>query len=129
MKKFGDWLADRIRERGMIPADVTRLTGLESGVLSNIINNKRGRPSVETCKLLSKALNIPLEEVYRAADILPPDPDVDVVSQRILNMLLDLPHEDKQDILAYVELRRQLAAERNHVSAAAKKPNKRVAAV
>jgi transcriptional regulator with XRE-family HTH domain len=127
MKKFGDWLSDQLKERDMIPADLTRLTGLESGVLSNLINNKRGQPSVDTSKRIAKALNLPLEEVYRAADILPPKPDIDVISQRILNMLLDLPSEDKKDILAYVELRQQLANERENVASVAKKSSRRIA--
>ena len=69
-KKFGDWLSEKLAERNLKPADITRATGLDSGVLSNIINNKRQQPSVDSCRAIAHALEIPLEEVYRAAGIL-----------------------------------------------------------
>jgi transcriptional regulator with XRE-family HTH domain len=120
MKKFGDWLSEQLIQRDMKPADLTRLSGIESGVLSNLINNKRSQPRVETCMAIAKALNIPLEEVYRAAGILPPKPDIDVVTEAILALLLELKAEDKKDILEYARLRHKLATEKNNLASATK---------
>ena len=118
-KPFGTWLSEKLLELKMIPADITRATGLDSGVLSNLINNKRF-PSVDTCKSLAKAMGIPLEEVYRAAGILPKKPDVDAVSEAILHLVLSLPKEDKEDVLEYARLRHKLASERGHIGASSK---------
>ncbi|HEY6020579.1 MAG TPA: hypothetical protein VIY48_12020 [Candidatus Paceibacterota bacterium] len=111
MKKFGDWLSETLIERDLKPADLTRVSKgkLDSGVLSNLINNKRKQPSVETCKLLAKYLPAPLEEVYRAADILPPSEDDDPVIEAVTGLMNGLPTTDKKDILEYAKFRRKLA--------------------
>jgi hypothetical protein len=114
MKPFGEWLIDQLAERDMKPADLIPY-GMSSAVSSNIINGKR-QPAVESCKIIAKALNIPLEEVYRAAEILPPKPDIDPISEKIMNLLLDLQREDKEDILEYARLRHKLATERNNLA-------------
>jgi transcriptional regulator with XRE-family HTH domain len=125
-KPFGTWLSEKLDELKMIPADVTRATGLDSGVLSNIINNRR-MPSVDTCKALAKAMNIPLEEVYRAADILPQKPSVDAISEAVLHIVLSLPTEDRKDILEYARLRHKLATEKGNIPSASKGTSKRTA--
>lgn len=108
-KPFGTWLADKLVELDMKPADISRTTGMDSGVLSNIINGKRQQPSVETCKLLAKAMNIPLEEVYRAADILPEKQNYDPITEAVLNLMGTLDNKEKQDILEYARFRHKQA--------------------
>lgn len=109
--KFGKWLSNKLIDLDMKPADLTRLSGYDSGVLSNLINGRR-QPSVDTCKTIAKALNIPLEEVYRAANILPARPDIDAVTEAILTLLQDLQNGEKKDILEYAKLRHKLANEK-----------------
>lgn len=109
-KKFGDWLSERLAERNMKPADITRATGLDSGVLSNIINNKRQQPSVDSCRAIAHALEIPLEEVYRAAGILDEKPNTDPITDAVLNLMGNLDTKEKQEILEYARLRSRLAA-------------------
>ena len=121
MKKFGDWLSEQLTERNMKPADLTRLSGIDSGVLSNLINNKREQPHVDTCKAIAKALNLPLEQVYRAAGILPQKPDVDTISEAILTLVLELNSTDKKDVLEYARLRHKLATERNDLAPVTKR--------
>lgn len=106
-KQFGNWLSSKLVEKRMKPADITRATGLDSGVLSNIINGKRQTPSVETLKLIAKALEIPLEEVYRAADVLPEKTTIDPVTEALLNIMVALDGDEKQDVLDYAKLRKQ----------------------
>lgn len=112
-KMFGDWLTEKLEERNMKPADLSRASGMDSAVVSNIINNKRQQPAVESCKLIAKALNIPLEEVYRAANILPPAPTIDSLTETVIHLMLEMPRSDKEDVLAYTRLRHQLATERS----------------
>jgi transcriptional regulator with XRE-family HTH domain len=126
MKKFGDWLTQKLIDVDMKPADLSRATGMDSAVISNLINGKRN-PAVESCKAISKALNIPLEEVYRAAGILPPKPEIDPVTETILNLLLDLQVDDKKDILEYAKLRHKLAAERHDLVSNTKRSSQRIA--
>jgi transcriptional regulator with XRE-family HTH domain len=112
MKKFGDRLGDELLNRGMKPADLTRLTGLDSGVLSNLLNNKR-QPAVETCKIIAKALEIPLEEVYIWAEILPPKPDRNPYIAAVENLMGDLSSSDNEEVLEYVRLKHRLKKRAN----------------
>ena len=118
MKKFGEWLSEQLEEQGLKPADLTRMSNgrLDSGVLSNLINNKRQQPSVETCKLISKYMNIPLEQVYRASGILPAETDKDTITEAVINLMSDLQMDDKKDVLEYVKLRRKLATARTRTT-------------
>jgi transcriptional regulator with XRE-family HTH domain len=127
MKKFGDWLSEKLIELEMKPADLARATGMDSAVVSNLVNNKRQQPAVESCKLIAKALNIPLEEVYRAADILPPKPNADAITDAVINLMQNLERADKEDILEYARLRHKLAAERSNVKTDTKRATKRIA--
>jgi transcriptional regulator with XRE-family HTH domain len=107
-QKFGDWLIERLAERDMTQADLSRASGLDTGVISNIINNKRQQPAVDSCKAISRALDLPLEEVYRAADILPEKPDTDKFIEAVLDLMSGMDISDKEDIVEYVRLRRRL---------------------
>lgn len=130
-QKFGDWLSDRLIERDMKSADLSRAIrdvggNMDSGVVSNLINNKRQQPSVDTCKMIAKALKIPLEEVYRAASILPDKPDIDTLTESVINLMRDLQKSDKEDILEYARLRHKLSTDRPHVAEHSKRSTRRV---
>lgn len=106
-KPFGTWLSEKLIRLGMKPADITKAVDIDSGVLSNLINNKRQQPSVETCKLLAKAMNIPLEEVYRAADILPDKPNIDTITEAVLALMGTLDTKEKEDLLQYARFKHE----------------------
>ncbi len=105
-QKFGNWLGNKLLQLDMKPADVVRAShgALDSGVLSNLINNKR-HPSVETCKLLASTMAIPLEEVYTAADVLPEDREADATTKAVTSLMSGLPSSEKEEILNYVRFR------------------------
>jgi DNA-binding XRE family transcriptional regulator len=126
MMQFGDWLLDQLRQRDMRPADLGRVTGLESSVMSNLINHRR-HPAIETCKTISRALGIPLEDVYRAAGYLPPKPESNPVINTILHLVSELDDRDREDVLEYVRLRWKLSVERDNNRKTAKGSSKRPA--
>ena len=104
---FGDWLQSILDERGMSQADLARRMGKKTGVVSNLINNKRQQPAVESCKLIADALNLPLEEVYRAADILPETPEADPITEAIIALTKNLDPQERQEILDYVRYKNE----------------------
>jgi hypothetical protein len=111
-KPFGTWLSDKLIEIDLKPADIVRTTEgteyeIDSGVLSNIINNKRKSPSVETCKALAFAMKIPLEEIYRAADILPENKANDPLTEAVLALMGSLDTKEKQEILDYARYKQK----------------------
>lgn len=111
---FGDWLQSQLDERDMSQADLARRMGKKTGVISNLINNKRHLPSVESCQLISRALNIPLEEVYRAANILPETEQTDALTEAIVYMVRNLDPEERQEILDYVKYKSERQSKDPH---------------
>lgn len=107
MKKFGGWLSDKLAELDMTAADLARESGMDTGVISNLIKNKR-KPAVESCQLIASGLCIPIEEVYRAADYLPAQPEVDPIIENVVHLMYKLETDERKGILEYVRLRHRL---------------------
>ena len=108
---FAEWLQDKLEEKEWKPADLARAADMDPGVLSNLINGKRN-PGVESCKAIAKALKIPLAEVYRAARFMPPEPNKDPIIDAVINLMLTLPIEEKENVYEYTKLREKISA--NH---------------
>jgi len=80
---FGQWLTEKLDERGWIAADLTRASqtpdnprGLDSGLISRWLRDGplAATPThAETLSRLAHAFRVPDSEVYRAAGRLPPD--------------------------------------------------------
>ncbi len=92
---FGDWIQQEIKRLNWRQADLARAANLDSAVISNLINGRRG-PGEDTCKAIARALNYPPETVFRAAGLLPPAQPID--DQRAeLNYLFDNASDQKRD--------------------------------
>lgn len=107
MKK-GNWLDQLLDDMKWKPADLARATGLDSAVISNIKNGKRGM-GIDTAVLIGKATNRRPEVILRMAGEFPDiisdewiedmnykisllDPGKRPIAERLLNALLQ---EDK----------------------------------
>lgn len=62
MSPFGKIIAVKIFEEGMSQADLSRTTGLSTAHMSKIIKGQC-EPKPETVKKLSKALDLPIEQI------------------------------------------------------------------
>lgn len=112
MTKFSDWLESQLKAKGMSPAELARASRKDQGVISRLLNGGRN-PRPETIKAICKALGVPTEEGYRAAGLLPPDPDADPLRDTIAHLFDQLPTEaDKNDVEEYIRLRLRIAEER-----------------
>ncbi len=76
MESFDKWLDARIKEKGWKPADLARKSGLDSAVISNLLNNRR-QAGPDTCTAIAHALGLPPEQVFRNAGLLPPARETD----------------------------------------------------
>lgn len=108
---FADLVNAALADRGMIPADLARETKMDSGAISNILKGRRS-PSIDTCKLIAKALNLPLEVVYRWADYLPENKDADPITEEVVHLMSELDASEKTNVLQYTTLRHQVFTER-----------------
>lgn len=108
MDDFSVWLLDELSRRGWTPAELARRAGLSTGTLSNILNGNRN-PGPEVTLSIAKALGEPADKVFRLAGILPrlPGSEDDQVIKEIMDILKNMPPEDRQDVLDYARFRYQ----------------------
>lgn len=78
----GRWLDELLKELNWTPADLSRATGLDSAVISNIRNGKRG-VGTSTATKIGKATNRPAEEILRLAGEIESTPPEDETLYRI----------------------------------------------
>lgn len=55
---FGNWLKRELQLRGMIQADLARQTGLTTASIANLVNDKVGQPTADTCVKIARALRV-----------------------------------------------------------------------
>lgn len=106
MDNFGAWLVRQLEERGLTQSDLSRMSGLSRGTLSNIISSTRGR-GPNSLMAIARALKIPLETVYRAAGLLPPESGSDEKVSEITHIYHELNTSNRDDLLDYARLRLQ----------------------
>ena len=98
---FGDWLRQERERRGLSQSDLARLASIHRSVINKLETGTI--PTPETLQSLGKGLKISLENVYRAAGLLPPVPEITEQKEE-LNYLFDqLSKEKKKDLLNYAQ--------------------------
>lgn len=70
-----------MRARNMSPADLARATNKDQGIISRLLRGER-QPRPETLADIARALKLSVDEVYRAAGLLPPRPDSNIDVER-----------------------------------------------
>lgn len=73
---FSEWLQIEMDKRGWSQSDLARYADLNRAVINKLLNGK-SHPQPPTLEAISRALKIPLETTYRAAGLLPANPDND----------------------------------------------------
>ena len=101
---FADWLQAALDERNMKPADLSNQAGLGRGTLSDIFSGRR-KPGTELATAIADALNIPQEEVFRAAGILRPNKKINETVAQIVHEVTQRPPEEQQEFLSYIRWR------------------------
>ena len=85
--KFTDWLMLNMREREWSQSDLARASGLTRQAISYYLGDKSKSPDEIALRKLARAFQIPPEQVFRAAGLLPPkpadDPWVDEMAHKL----------------------------------------------
>jgi len=68
---LAEWLRSKMDEAGINQAELARRSKISPGHITKIFNGQRG-VGEQSLKAIAEALNIPLEEAYRIAGLLPP---------------------------------------------------------
>lgn len=89
---FGVWLLKELQRRELTQADLTRKTGVATGMVSKWIYRPDKTPSPKSCDLIADALMLPVDVVLTAAGHRPPDqPPRGNVRQEAANLLDLIP--------------------------------------
>lgn len=91
-ENIGDWLLEKLEERGWSQSELARRAGIGNATLSRIISGARqAGPDVSTA--IARVLGERPEMVYRLAGLLPPGPSDEQSAQirEIVEMLASLP--------------------------------------
>lgn len=103
MDNFGDWLMGELDRRDWKQADLARASGLDSAVISNLINGRRN-PGQDTCTAIAKGLGYPVETVFRGAGILPKLTSSNGRKEVIFGLVDKFPEKDYRQLVAYLEM-------------------------
>lgn len=111
MSKLGDWLRTELETRRISQTELAFMIGVRPAQVSRIISGERST-TAETLQGIARAFKMPLQQVYRAAGILPPAPEVNEMIEQILYEIGDLPEADQQEVLAFIRMKNNLRTQR-----------------
>jgi transcriptional regulator with XRE-family HTH domain len=80
---FAQWLQSEMDKRGWSQSDCARAADLNRAVINKLLNG-RCRPQPATLMAIARAFKIPVEVAYRAAGLLPANPEADEVTTELL---------------------------------------------
>jgi len=104
---FGDWLLVQLEEKKWSQADLARAAGVSRAAISDIISGRRN-VGTELATSIADALNYPADQVFRVAGLLPLPPKPDAVMERIAHEASDLTPAEKNELLAYIQMKKNL---------------------
>jgi plasmid maintenance system antidote protein VapI len=107
MENNQNWLAILLDEAGMSPADLERAAGVDSSVISNVINGKKGI-GMSLAQKFGKALNLDPGDILRAAGVWDSNNDEDRLDKQIKNIAKKFPIEEKKKIVKRLKLEASL---------------------
>lgn len=83
---FSEWLQTEMDKRGWSQSDLARYADLNRAVINKLFNGKsHAQPA--TLEAISRALKIPIEITYRAAGLLPNNPENDDAIEEAIHVL------------------------------------------
>ena len=94
-EEFSEWLEKELRQRDWSRSDLARAMGVDTAVVSNIMNGVRGI-GTDSCRAISSALGVPQLEVYTRAGLIEPVQNHDNESERLIALYRSLPEEKRQ---------------------------------
>lgn len=112
MENKGQWLDELLKEADMSAADLERATGVDSSVISNIRNGKKGI-GMDVAEKFGDALDLDPGDILRAAGVWRQvTGDEDRWDRKIKKIVKMLPVEEKKKIAKRLKLEAQFYEQR-----------------
>lgn len=102
MSEFAEWLEGEIQKRGWRAADLAREARIGRPTLSHILSGIRNA-GPDVALAIARALDLPPEQVFRKAGILPelPGPENDPTFRQLLDIARNMTPDERQELLDY----------------------------
>lgn len=100
----GNWLDDLLEDTGVTASQLSKMTGIDSAVISNIRSGRRG-VGPDVARKIAHALKVPEETLFRKAGLLEKksgrDKQTEEIEQ-IVHVLEGMTKEEQQEYLSYL---------------------------
>lgn len=97
---FLEWFETLMTQNGITNAEFARRGGVSESIISKVRNQERGI-GFEFCQAVSKVFDIPLQNVYRKAGLLPSIEDNELGSEELIFLFRSLSIDGQKEILKY----------------------------
>ncbi len=101
---FPKWLREELSRQQMIPAELSRRSGITEGTISRILSGAR-RPKIETVKEIARALMLDENYVLGAAGFISPAPEINPQHAELTHLFDMLPKKEQREIIAIIRLK------------------------
>ena len=98
---FIEWLRHELDSRKWDMAELSRRSGVHTSTLSLIMSEER-KPGPTTCRAIARAFHLPVEDVFRHANLLPKSKKLPESAEELLFYYNDLPEDEQKRVLIIV---------------------------
>ncbi|MFZ2097181.1 MAG: helix-turn-helix transcriptional regulator [Anaerolineales bacterium] len=108
--KFSEWLINELNQRNWTQKELAKRSGLNPSTINYMIKHRRGL-GLKSVNRLAQALGIPEELIIDKYENNKISRESSDLVSRAYYVLRELPLRDKEEVLAFIYLKRQLAEE------------------
>jgi transcriptional regulator with XRE-family HTH domain len=101
---FADWVRDQIKERNWTQAELARRSGISPAHITKALNGERGFGE-KSILAIAQALKLPATTAFRAAGILPEEPEYIPLLDEWNAIFYELTPDDQQEILEIARMK------------------------
>lgn len=103
-KSFADWLRDKLNEMGWTQAELARRSGVSAPQITRLLSGERGIGE-QSISSIARALRLPPETVFRAAGLLPPEPEYVPLLDEWNAVFYELTPDEQQEMIDIARLK------------------------
>ena len=101
-EEFVFFIKEELTIRNWSNAELAKRSGISQAHISRVLNSDY-LPGIDLLKSFSHALNVPVEQLFRLAGLLPEKKELEPEKERMLHLFSQLEHKEKQLILDFLE--------------------------
>ena len=102
--QFSDWLTEQLVKKNMSQAELARKSGLTRQAISYYLSTKSKQPDEFALKKIAHGLDLPVEQVYRAAGIPLSSVEYDEETEQLIKEYESLSEEDQRRVLEFARM-------------------------